>query len=95
MKFPMARKKFKDVVSKKIGQSFEDEEDSGLITKKIWFMLKQLLLILLKYQTLFNAHLDNSFKSNPLDQAHLFNFHFYNHCVLYCKIPYLQGIWGQ
>ena len=75
MKFSMARKKFKNVVSKKMGQSFEDEEDSGLITKKFWTYARATANSTRIPEL---VQLDNSFKSNPLDQAHLFNHHFYN-----------------
>ena len=54
--------------------SFEDDEDSGLITKKFWGYVKA---------TANNTripelvHFDESHKSNPLDQAELFNTFFY------------------
>ena len=32
----MARKKFKDLVSLKMKQNFDDNDDFGLITKKVW-----------------------------------------------------------
>ena len=35
----MARKKFKEV-SEKMEKSFEDKDDSGLITKKFWSYVK-------------------------------------------------------
>ena len=34
LKFSSARKKFKDIVSRKMGESFEDDDDPSLITKK-------------------------------------------------------------
>ena len=75
VKFSMTRKKFKDVVSKKMGQSFEDEEDSRLIMKKFWSNTRATANTTRIPEL---VQLDNSFKSNPLDQAHLFNFHFYD-----------------
>ena len=36
LKFSKCRKDFKNLVSKKLGESFEDSEDSNLITKKFW-----------------------------------------------------------
>ena len=58
-----------------MGQSFEDKEDSGLITKKFWSYAKATANTTRIPEL---VHLDNSFQSNPPDQAHLFNFHFYN-----------------
>ena len=40
LKFSTARKKFKDIVSKKMDNSFQDDEDSGLISKKFWSYVK-------------------------------------------------------
>ena len=71
----MARKKSKDGVSKKTDQSFEDEEDSGLVTKKFWSYARATAKSTRKPEL---VQLVISFKSNPVDQAHLFNFHFYN-----------------
>ena len=74
LKFSMARKKFKDIVSKKMNDSFDDDEDPGLITKKFWGYVKA---------TANNTripelvHLEDSYKSSPLDQAELFNNFFY------------------
>ena len=74
LKFSMARKKFKDIVSQKMSDSFEDDEDPGLITKKFWGYVKA---------TANNTripelvHLDDSYKSSPSDQAELFNTFFY------------------
>ena len=59
----------------KNGQNFEDKEDSGLITKKFWSYAKATANTTRIPEL---VHLDNSFQSNPPDQAHLFNFHFYN-----------------
>ena len=36
LKFSMARKKFNDLVSLKMRQNFDDNDDFGLITKKFW-----------------------------------------------------------
>ena len=58
-----------------MGQSFEDKEDSGLITKKFWSYAKATANTTRIPELVLLA---NSFKSNPLDQAHLINFHFYN-----------------
>ena len=35
LKFSMARKKFKDLVSLKMRKNFDDNDDFGLITKKV------------------------------------------------------------
>ena len=75
LKLSMARKKFKEVVSKKMEESFEDKDDSGLITKKFWSYVKATANSTRIPEL---VHLDNSFKSKPLDQAELFNKFFYD-----------------
>ncbi|MCP4459038.1 MAG: hypothetical protein GY816_13600, partial [Cytophagales bacterium] len=73
LKFSECRKDFKNLVSKKLGDSFEDSEDSNLITKKFWSYVKA---------TSNNTripemvHLNDVFKTNPADQAQLFNNYF-------------------
>ena len=74
LKFSIARKKFRNIVSQKMSDSFEDEEDSGLITKKFWSYVKATANSTRLPELL---HLDSLFKSNPLDQAELFNTFFY------------------
>ena len=75
LKFSRARKKFKDVVSKKMDDSFEDDDDSGLITKKFWSYVKATANSTRIPEL---VHHENTFKSKPLDQAELFNTFFYN-----------------
>ena len=75
LKFSIARKKFKNLVSQKMGDSFDDDEDSGLITKKFWSYIKA---------TSNNTripelvHLGDVYKSSLLDQSELFNNFFYS-----------------
>ena len=70
----MARKKFKDTVFRKGDNTFQDEDDSGFITKKIWSYVQA---------TARNTRipelvsLDDIYKSNPNDQTELFNTFFY------------------
>ena len=75
IKFSVARKKFKNVVSQKMGNSFEDEDDSGLITKKFWSYVKATANSTRIPELVY---LENTFKSNSLDQSELFNTFFYN-----------------
>ena len=74
LKFSTARKKFKDIVSKKMDNSFQDDEDSGLISKKFWSYVKATARNTRIPELVF---LDDTFKSNPDDQAELFNTSFY------------------
>ena len=75
LKFSTTRKIFKNLVSKKMSDSFEDAEDSGLISKRFWAYVKA---------TSNNTripelvHLGEIFKSKPLDQSELFNKFFYD-----------------
>ena len=75
LKFSMARKKFKHVVSKKMDDSFKDEEDCGLITKKFWSYVKATANSTRIPEL---VQLDSTYKSNPIDQAELYNTFFYN-----------------
>ena len=50
LKFSMARKKIKDLVSLKMKQNVDDNDDFGLITKKFGLMLG-LLQIVLEFQS--------------------------------------------
>ena len=74
LKFSMARKKFKEVVTRKMSKSFDDEDDYGLISKKFWSYVKATAN---NTRIPEQVHLENSFKSNPADQADLFNTFFY------------------
>ena len=72
--FSIAEIKIRNSVSQKMSDSFEDEEDSGLITKKLWSYVTATanstrLPVL--------VHLDSLLKFNPLDQAEVFNTFFY------------------
>ena len=75
IKFSVARKTIKNVVSQKMGNSFEDEDDSGLITKKFWSYVKATANSTRIPELVY---LENTFKSNSLDQSELFNTFFYN-----------------
>ncbi len=74
LKFSECRRGFKDLVSRKMGSSFEDNDDPNLITKKFWSYVEA---------TSNNTRipemviLDGVFKTNPSDQAKLFNTYFY------------------
>ena len=57
-----------------MSENFEDEDDSGLITKKFWSYVKATANSTRIPEL---VHLDGVFKSNPLDQANLFNTFFY------------------
>ena len=65
---------FKKLVSSKLGSSFDDDQDSNLITKKFWSYVKA---------TSKNTripeliHLDEVQRNSPLEQADLFNSFFY------------------
>ena len=72
--FSAARKKFKNLVSKKLNESFEDEDDTNLITKKFWSYVKANSNNT-RIPEMIN--LDDTFKSKPLEQANLFNSFFY------------------
>ena len=74
LKFSMARKKFKETVTQKMGDSFEDEEDPGLISKKFWGYAKATANSTRIPEV---VHLEDTFKSKPMDQAELFNSFFY------------------
>ena len=74
LKFSMARKKFKEVVSCKMDNSFDDEDDSGLITKKFWSYVKATSKNTRIPELVF---LDETYKSNPCEQAELYNSYFY------------------
>ena len=73
LKFSNSRKEFKNLVSRKLGESFDDDDDSNLITKKFWSYVKA---------TSNNTripemvHLNDVFKTDHTDQAHLFNNYF-------------------
>ena len=75
VKFSAARKNFKNIVSTKMGDSFEDNDDSGLITKKFWSYVKA---------TANNTRipelvrLGDACKTQHSDQSELFNSFFYN-----------------
>ena len=58
-----------------MGNSFEDEDDSGLITKKFWSYVKATANSTRIPELVY---LENTFKSNSLDQSELFNTFFYN-----------------
>ena len=75
LKFSIARKKFKNLVSQKMSDSFEDEEDSGLISKKFWSYVKATANSTRIPEL---VHLGDNFKSNLLDQAELFNKFFFD-----------------
>ena len=74
LKFSLARKQFKNLVNKKLSDSFEDEEDSALITKKFWAYVKASANSTRIPEV---VHFEETFKSSPLDQATLFNSFFY------------------
>ena len=73
LKFSSCRKDFKNLVSKKLGESFEDDDDANLITKRFWSYVKA---------TSNNTripemvHLNDVFKTDPIEQAQLFNSYF-------------------
>ena len=75
LKFSNERKKFKNLVTQKHGDSFEDEDDSNLITKKFWSYAKATANTTRIPEV---VQLDGSYKSKPLEQANLFNNFFYN-----------------
>ena len=74
LKFSKSRRDFKTLASEKLGSSFEDDEDSNLITKKFWSYVKA---------TSKNTripeliHLDDVYKNAPSEQAQLFNSFFH------------------
>ena len=74
LKFSMARKNFKDLVSLKMRQNFDDNDDSGLITKKFWSHIRATAN---STRIPEQVEFANFFKSNPSDQAELFNSYFY------------------
>ena len=75
LKFSTARKKFKNLVSQKMGDSFDDGEDSGLITKKFWSYVKATSNSTRIPEL---VRLGDIYKSNVLDQSELFNKFFYD-----------------
>ncbi|MCP4456951.1 MAG: reverse transcriptase family protein, partial [Cytophagales bacterium] len=72
--FSNSRSNFKHRVTEKLSTSFDDVDDSNLITKKFWSYVKA---------TSSNTripelvHLDNIYKNTPVDQSRLFNTFFY------------------
>ncbi len=72
--FSNSRSDFKHRVTEKLSTSFDDVDDSNLITKKFWSYVKA---------TSSNTripelvHLDNIYKNTPVDQSRLFNTFFY------------------
>ena len=74
LKFSSARKKFKDIVSRKMGESFEDDDDPSLITKKFWGYVKATANSTRIPELVY---FEDSHKSNPQDKAELFNDFFY------------------
>ena len=69
--FSVARKKFNNVVSQKMGDNFEDEDNSGLITKKFWSYVKTTANST-RIPEIGLMYFENTFKSNTLDQSELF-----------------------
>ena len=74
LKFSMARKKFKEIVKQKMNKNFEDEDDSGFITKKFWSYVKATTN---STRIPEQVHFGDSYKSNSAEQADLFNSFFY------------------
>ena len=73
LKFSKCRKDFKELVSKKLGDSFDDSEDSNLITKKFWSYVKATSK---NTRIPEMVHLDDVYKTDRSEQAHLFNNYF-------------------
>ena len=73
LKFSSCRKEYKNLVSKKLGDSFEDSDDTNCITKKFWSYVKA---------TSNNTRIpemvqfNDVFKTEASDQAELFNCYF-------------------
>ena len=74
LKFSKSRSDFKKLVASKLESSFDDEEDSNLITKKFWSYVKATSKSTRIPEL---VHLDDVHKTSPLDQANLFNSFFY------------------
>jgi len=73
-KFSKSRSDFKKLASKKMASSFEDEDDSNLITKKFWSYVKATSK---NTRIPEQIHLDDVHKSDHTDQANLFNNFFH------------------
>ncbi len=73
LKFSNSRKDFKNLVSKKLGESFDDDDDSNLITKKFWSYVKATSK---NTRIPEMVHLNDVFKTDHTDQAYLFNNYF-------------------
>ena len=74
LKFSKSRSDFKKIASKKMASSFEDEEDSNLITKKFWSYVKATSK---NTRIPEQIHLNDVHKSDHSEQANLFNTFFH------------------
>ena len=75
LKFSDSRRKFKNLVKRKMKDNFEDDDDTNLITKKFWSYVK---VNSKSYRIPELIHLGNVFRTEPLQQAELFNEHFFS-----------------
>ena len=73
VEFSKCRKDFKNLVSRKLGESFEDDADPNLITKKFWSYVKATSNNT-RIPELIN--LGEVFRTDHKEQAELFNIHF-------------------
>lgn len=75
-KFSQCRRDFKQLCDKKMRDNLlGEEEDSNFITKKFWSYVKSKSN---SHSIPELVHLNDTFRSDPAEQADLFNTHFYN-----------------
>ena len=74
-KYSDYRHKFKHLVQQKMKDNFMDDEDSNLITKKFWSYVKSNSN---SHRIPELVHHNNIYRSEPLQQADLFNNYFYS-----------------
>ena len=74
-KYSDCRRKFKRLVQQKMRDNFSDDENTNLITKKFWSFVKSNSNC---HRIPEMVHLGSTFRSDPSEQATLFNTYFHS-----------------